>query len=100
MYTQDPGITKAKLATLDRLRSEIVLRAERKCRKLRTGQVPFAPEEVQRYGMEIRLWSMVIAKKSGKKVSTRLLARHAHKIAIFDYMNHTIDAIKRMRSTA
>ena len=100
MYTQDPDITRAELATLDRIRIEIVLRAERKCRKLKTGQVPYAPEDVQRHGKEIRLWSMIIAKKSGKKVSTRLIARHAHAISISNYMNHTLDAIKRMRANA
>ena len=67
MYHQDPDVSCAELATLDRIQYKIVLRAERKCRKLRTDQVPFAPDDVQRYGKEIRLWSMVIAKKSGKK---------------------------------
>ena len=43
---------------------------------------------------------MIITKKSGKKVSTSLIARHAHNISISNYMNHTIDAIKRMRATA
>ena len=100
MYTQDPDITTEELATLDRIHTDIVLQAERKCRRLKTGQVPFAPEDVQRHGKEIRLWSMIIAKKSGKKVSTRLIARHAHKLFISNYMHHTIDAIKRMRAAA
>ena len=56
MHIQDPDVTMAELATLDIIRMEIVLKAERKCQKLKTGQVPYAPNTVQRYGKEIRLW--------------------------------------------
>ena len=100
MHIQDPDVTMAELATLNWIRTEIVLRAERKCQKLKTGQVPFAPDDVQRHRKEICLWSMVIAKKSGKKVSTGLIARHAHKISISNYMHHLVDAAKRMRAAA
>ena len=100
LHKQDPEVIKAELETLDRIRTNIVLRAERKCRKFKTGQVPYSPEDVQRYGKEIRLWSMIIAKKSGKKVSTRLIARHAHSISISNYMSHSVDALKKLRASA
>ena len=100
MYRQDPDITKAELDTIDWIRTEIVLRTEQKCRKLKTGQVLYSPEDVQRHRKEIRLWSMFIAKKSGKKVSTHLIARQAHTISISNYMNHAIEEIKKMRASA
>ena len=41
---------------------------------------------------------MAIAKKSGKLVSTRLIARHAHEIGISEYMRHPIEAMKILRA--
>ena len=63
MYTQDILETVQELNKIDELRTQLVLRAERKCRKLKTGEVPFSPDNVQHHGKEIRLWSMIIQKK-------------------------------------
>ena len=86
-----------ELGKLEKIRKTIVLRAERKCRK---GGVPFAPIDVQRYGREIRLWSMIIARKTGKKVSPCLIERHACSISIKNYMSHSVEAMKKLQATA
>ena len=89
-----------KLNQIDQLRKHIVLKAKRKCCKLKTGQVPFTPDNVQLYGRQIRLWSLVIAKKAKRKVSTQLILRLAKKLGLQDYMSLTIKAIKKLRATA
>jgi hypothetical protein len=35
---------------IDQLLTNIVIRAEKKCRKLKTGEVPYVPTHVQKYG--------------------------------------------------
>ena len=89
-----------ELGKLDGIRKTIVLRAEQKCRKLKTGKVPFAPIDVQRYRREIRLWSMIIARKTGKKVSSCVIERNARSISINNYMSHSVEAMKKLRVTA
>jgi hypothetical protein len=60
--------------TLDAIRCEITSSSEKKCRKLRTGQVAFSPA-LQNSMKTIRAWSLLIKKHKGEKVSSRLLAR-------------------------
>ena len=42
--------------------------------------MPYAPNDVQRYGQEIRLWTVIINKKGGRKVSSKLIVRQAKKL--------------------
>ena len=56
-----------ELNKIDELRTQLVLRAERKCRKLKNGKGSFLPDNVQRHGKEIRLWSMIIQKNQENK---------------------------------
>ena len=48
------------LEKVDKTQTKIVLKAERKCRKRLTGQVLYAPDEVQHFGRLINFWSMII----------------------------------------
>ena len=98
MHVQDISITTQELNKFDNICTKLELRAE-KCRKLKTGEVPYAPENVQKYGKEIRLWSMVIAKKSGKHVSTWLLAQRPYEIGSNEYMRQPIEEMKLRAST-
>ena len=43
---------------------------------------------------------MAIAKKSGKQVSTQLLAQRAYKIGINEYMRQSIEAMKQLCASA
>ena len=52
MHEQDSETTQIELQKLNDLQTAIVLHAERKCRKLKTREVPYAPEDVQRFGKE------------------------------------------------
>ena len=48
----DKNIRK-ELNDIDKIRVDIALKSEKKCRKLQTGVVPYVPDDVQRYGREI-----------------------------------------------
>ena len=51
-----------EIEMLDKKRTEIVLKAEKYCRTIKTGQVPYAPEEVQKHGKMYFLWNLVVRK--------------------------------------
>jgi hypothetical protein len=64
--------------TLDALRCEVTASAERRCRKLRTGQVAFSPE-LNASRMQIKVWLLLIAKQKNRKISSRLIKRSLEK---------------------
>jgi len=55
--------------------------AEKKCRKLKSGMVPFTPQ-INRAGKEINVWNNVIRKKSGCNISSTYIKRIAKKSGI------------------
>jgi hypothetical protein len=59
---------------LDKLRCEGVSSAEKRCRKLRTGQVSFSPE-IQKARDRIYAWLLLQKRSKGLKISSRLLER-------------------------
>jgi len=59
---------------LDNLRCRCVAEAERKCRKLRAGQVAFSPH-LQQARRNIAAWRLLLRRQKGLKVSSRLLDR-------------------------
>jgi hypothetical protein len=70
-----------ELETLDNLRVMITAEAEKKCRKLRKGQVAFSPE-LQQASRTIKAYSLIQKKLLGKKVSSRLIRRSLKKAGI------------------
>ena len=59
-----------RLIKLDRINTQLVQRAEKKCRKLYMGAKPYTPE-VNHLGAVINAWHVLIHKKEGKCVGTR-----------------------------
>ncbi len=59
---------------IDELRCKGVQLAERKCRKLRMGQVAYSPQ-LRLASRTIKAWSLIEKKAKGMKVSSRLLNR-------------------------
>jgi hypothetical protein len=62
----------SKYEALDSLRCKCVAEAEKKCRKLRVGQVAFSPQ-LQQVRRNIAVWRLLSRKKKGLKVSSRFL---------------------------
>ena len=61
-----------ELEKLDNIRTKDMLEAERRCRKLRTGQVAFTPE-LQTSLFAIRYLKLVISSHNGGKINSRTL---------------------------
>ena len=70
-----------ELEELDRIRTDLMLAAERQCRKLRMGKVPFSPIAMKA-ALAKSYWRLVLRKKSGRPVSSRLLQRKRHQAGI------------------
>ena len=64
--------------------------ADLDCRKLRMGEVPFAPEVVQIEGRRISLRALVIRRKVGCHVRTKTIKRLAKKCEISKPLQHDI----------
>ena len=63
-----------ELELLDAQRTAAMLGAEKKCRKLRKGTIPFAPSTIQP-ALALSFWKLQLKRHRGKKVSSRLLER-------------------------
>jgi hypothetical protein len=63
---------------LDQIRCQITTEAEKKCRKLRKGQVVFSLA-LQQAMRTIKVYTLLHRKAEGRKVSSRLLSRAIHK---------------------
>ena len=72
------------MVNIDRERQKIVLKAKKKCRSIKAGKVHYSPLEVKCHGQLVRLWSLVIKKKSGRTISTKLIKRKAKRL---EYIN-------------
>ena len=66
---------------LDALRCEATAFAERRCHKLRMGQVAFSPE-LNLSRLKIKAWLMLLAKVKKRKISSRLIKRTLKKANI------------------
>jgi hypothetical protein len=75
-----------------RIRKDI----ESSIRKLKTGEVPWSPK-LQRFRTEIELWTMILRKRKGVKVSNKRIRRFMRKTGIWNALKHDLeDTIKRL----
>ena len=72
---------QAELESIDALRTKAMLQAERRCRKLRMGKVPFSPMVIQ-HALAKSFWQLLLRKRHGRRVSSRLLQRKRHQAKI------------------
>jgi len=66
---------------LDFLRCEITAKAERRCRKLRKGQVAYSPE-LNASQLKIKAWLLLISRAKNFKISSRLIKRTLNKAGL------------------
>ena len=57
------------LNKIDNSITNAVIFAEKRCRKIKSGQVPYTPE-ISQLGKEINVWNNVIRKKHGSNISS------------------------------
>ena len=94
---------QSTINTLNKIDNSItnsILYAEKRCRKLKAGKVPYSPE-LNRVGKEINVWNNVLRKKRGCNISSTYIKRIAKKSDISHPMSLTIeDCIKERQSAS
>ena len=76
-----PADVYAEYDKLDRIREKCMKKAERKCRKLHMGGVPWSPE-IQRARTTILYIKLILRRRRGRRVSARTLIRLQSKLGI------------------
>ena len=82
-----------------RQRHEGIQYADKGCRKLKMGGVPFSPD-LKKAGQEIELWRGVLTKKLGAKYSMTKIRRLATQLGINEIFNYTIEETKEKSNEA
>ena len=79
---------------IDNLRTQCMKGAEKKCRKLRTGKVPYSPK-VAMIGSEIRYWDAILNRILKKPTNARTLKRLKKKAGVTTTTSHlSIEQVK------
>ena len=73
------------LDKIDRSITNSIQYAEKKCRKLNTGNVPYTPK-ISEIGYLIKFWNTVLRKKKGCNISSKHIQHLARKMKIQDPM--------------
>ena len=95
-------LTPAQIQEYERIDgfiTECCLAAEKCCRKVRVGNVPFSPI-VDTAAKIIYLWTLILSKMRGAKVSTSLIRRLAKKCEITVDMSLTYEDVRQLRNKA
>ena len=77
IYPATDQASKA-MEAIERVISEGMAHAEKKCRKIHAGEVPFSPK-LAKAGRKIKLWRLVIRHKQTNRVNTITIRRVAKK---------------------
>jgi hypothetical protein len=72
-YPLQPHL-QVEMKSIDSLRHQGMLLADRKCRKLPTGAIAWSPT-VQKARDLVEIWGLLLKKKAGRRISSRLLSR-------------------------
>ena len=89
----------AKYEKIDRIQVSAFQYANKRCRKLRCGDVP-SSDTLNHFGCHIKLWTNVIRKKLGCKVSSKYIRRIANECGIDDPMSVSIELAREWRAQA
>ena len=71
--------------------------ANNRCRKFNSGDVAFAPDDVQKYSMQAELWDLVVQKKLGCHINYSRIRRLAKKCNVSHPMQYTLSKAKKKR---
>ena len=77
---------------IDKLRTTSMIKAEKKCRRLKTGNIEFSPI-LQHQRDLIRFWKLILKRKKGAKTDTRYLSRWERKLNLEDTFHTPIHII-------
>ena len=83
---------------LDRLQVHAFNHANKRCRKLRMGEVAFAPEEIQLEGRKAHLCTLILRKRAGCLVSAKTINRLGKKCGTPSPLKMPNDEAKNLRA--
>jgi hypothetical protein len=83
METQLTAAQINEFNELDNIRLQCIQRANKKCRSLKLGQVPFSPQLVQSW-QKLKAWQLLLKKLNGGRVNSRFLNRTLKQASIRD----------------
>ena len=84
--------------TLDRLQVQAFNHANRKCRKLRMGEVAYSPQEIQLEGRKAHLCTLILRKRAGCLVHSKTIRRIGNACGISNPMKMTNEEAKTLRA--
>ena len=82
------------LELLDRVIGDGMRMAEKRCRKLPMGEIPYCPALAQA-GLRLRLWSLVLKKKKGYNINTRRIRIMGKQCNLENVLNVSEDEVKQ-----
>jgi hypothetical protein len=83
METQLTAAQINEFNELGNIRLQCIQRANKKCRSLKLGQVPFSPQLVQSW-QKLKAWQLLLKKLNGGRVNSRFLNRTLKQASIRD----------------
>jgi len=89
----------AQFEALDKIRLRGIKQAEKKCRKLKMGRVPWSPK-LSQARKEIVYWQMSIRQISNQKVNIKKIIRLAYHLKIVKDPNWTKEEMETKRKLA
>ncbi len=89
--TTEQGLEFEKLL---RLKRQGIAYADKRCRKLRMGSVPFS-DKLKEAGTKLALWEAVVTKKTGTKFSMNKLRRMEKSVGLSNTLHTTIEQAKK-----
>ena len=91
--------TTRVMEVIDKVLTEGMISAEKKCRKIRAGAVPFS-EKLATSGRCIEVWNLVIRHKERNQVNTRVIRRKAKKAGLKQVLAVSLGSAKHKLSRA
>ena len=90
----------AEYERIDSIRVKCLLKAEKTCRKLKTGNIEFSPT-VQRQRNLLRFWKLILKRKKGHKIDTKYLTRWEKKLQLSNtFQTTTSEILHNIRTAA
>ena len=93
------SVRTAALESIDTVVGEGMRMAEKRCRKLKMGAVPYSPE-LAKAGILIKLWSLVIRHKEGKNINSKYIRRIAKQCDLSGVLSCTMEIAKENHKAA
>ena len=94
-----PSAACRALEAIDRVLGEGMVHAEKKCRKIRAGAIPFS-EKLVKAGHRIKLWRLVVKHKITNNVKTRTIRRAAKRCGLKSVLSVTLSTARKLLAKA